>query len=69
MTRAEFDIVERLVAAAWRRDEMSCQLLLMRLAITERRASGIDAIDRRAAEIDAAYAAGKPVPMPKGRSA
>lgn len=66
MTRPEFEIVEKLVAAAWRRDQMSCQILLMRLAITTQRAISIDAIARRADEIDAAYAAGKPVPMPRG---
>lgn len=65
MTRPELEIVEKLMAAAWRRDEMSCQFLLMKLAITELRKSGVDAIDRRADQINAAYAAGKPAPLPK----
>lgn len=65
MTRSEFEIVEKLLAAAWRRDEMSCQMLLMRLAVTELRRTGLDAIDRRADQINAAYASGKPIPMPK----
>jgi hypothetical protein len=39
MTRAEFEIVEKLVAAAWRRDQASCQILLIRLALTGRAAA------------------------------